>query len=64
MENGKGLPKSVRLLNTGKALDFDITQVPRSYGGNVLPLSRKCLVLRGIPTDELETEAVVIEIEW
>jgi alpha-L-fucosidase len=55
------LPKSVRLMNTGKALPFAIDLLPEYFSnGQALPF----LHITGIPVDDLASEAIVIEIEW
>lgn len=55
------LPKSVRLLNTGKALPCAIDLLPEYFSnGQALPF----LHITSIPVDDLANEAIVIEIEW
>ena len=55
------MPKSVRLLNTGKALNASFDLLPEYFSnGQAQPF----LHITGIPTDELTNEAIVIEIEW
>ncbi len=56
------IPKSVRLLNTGKDLKFSVEKMP-AFSGND-GLAGEYLRLSGIPIDLLENEAIVIEIEW
>ena len=56
-----GMPKSVRLLNTGKELPASIDLLPEyQSNGQALPH----LHITGIPVDNLPDEALVIEIEW
>ncbi len=56
-----GMPKSVRLLNTGKELPASIDLLPEyQSNGQALPH----LHITGIPVDDLPDEALVIEIEW
>ena len=64
MKNEKGIPRSVRLMNTGKKLDAKYEWLPASIGKCSGVLSVKYLTIGDIPTDELECEAIVIEIEW
>ena len=55
------MPRSVRLLNTGKALPFAFDLLPEYFSnGQALPF----LHITGIPVDDLANEAIVIEIEW
>lgn len=57
------MPKSVRLLNTGKSLTAKIELLPEYFnleGG----YANRFLHISGIPIDDLASEAVVIEIEW
>lgn len=55
-------PKSVRLLNTGKALPTAIDYLPEyaAHNGHALPF----LHITDIPVDDLSNEAIVIEIDW
>ncbi len=50
------MPKSVKLMNTGKQLEYEVTYIPSVKPG--------CLRVSGIPMDTLETEVPVIEVEW
>jgi len=50
------LPKSVRLVNTNSQLSFAIEDMPM--------ISEGCLHISQIPIDELQSEPIVIEIEW
>ena len=55
------VPKSVRLLNTGKTLPCAIDLLPEYFSnGQALPF----LHITSIPVDDLASEAIVIEIEW
>ncbi len=58
------IPKSVRLMNTGKALDFKAELLPEYFDGYTGKAEKESLHISGIPVDELESEAIVIEIEW
>lgn len=57
------LPASVRLVNTGKELEFGEELLPRYFDMNT-GKSIKHLHIRGIPTNELSQEPVVLEICW
>lgn len=55
------MPRSVRLLNTGKPLSFAFDLLPEYFSnGQAQPF----LHITGIPVDDLANEAIVIEIEW
>lgn len=56
------LPKEVRLLNTGKTLEYSIAKLPEYFTGG--GHAQTFLHIRGIPIDDLSNEAIVIEIEW
>ena len=56
------MPKSVRLLNTGKDLPYLVERLPEYFTESGIAISY--LHIRGIPTDDLSNEAIVIEIEW
>ena len=57
------LPKSVRLMNTDSQLPFAAEVLPEFMNKNGVA-EHVFLHIRGIPIDELENEAVVLEIEW
>ena len=57
------LPKSVTLLNTGAALPFKIEALPEFFTNDPRGII-KVLHITSIPVDDLETEAIVIKIEW
>ena len=52
------LPVSATLLNTGKALDCEVVPMPQT----IERLRRPCLHVRGIPTDDLSNESVVVRL--
>lgn len=56
-----GIPKSIRLLNTGESLDSTIELLPEYNEGGI---AQPYLHITGIPIDDLAAEPVVIEIEW
>lgn len=60
------VPKSVRLLNTGKALPFEVTHLPFLNGFNehVRLDGPELLNIHDIPVDELVGEPIVIEVVW
>ncbi len=55
------IPKSVRLLNTGKALPFAKEPLPEFFSKGIADVY---LHIYGIPADALVSEPIVIEIEW
>ena len=62
-EKYPSVPKSVRLMNTGKELEFAERPLPEFfnfYSGR----AEEFLHIRGIPTDELAYEPITLEIEW
>ena len=58
------LPKSVRLMNTGKPLPFEITYLPESFTWDNESLNSKSLLIHGIDVDAMPDEPIVIEIQW
>ena len=66
MKNYPTVPKSVRLLNTGKALPFRVQHLPFLNGFNehVRLDGPELLNIEKIPVDDLVGEPIVIEIEW
>ncbi len=57
-------PKSVRLMNTGNALSYDVIYLPEDFqdaDGHAQP---KRLHIYGIDADAFASEPIVIEIEW
>lgn len=62
MANYPGLPKKVRLMNTGEALPAAIEPLP-DYSKNGVA-SHKYLHIWGIPVDELSQEPIVLEVQW
>ena len=58
------IPKSVRLMNTGKRLQASYDPLPEYYFAGGGGLAGKFLHITGIPIDDLENEPIVIEIEW
>ena len=63
MRRFPNLPKSVLLLNTGEYLKFKIEQMPEWFDMKT-GIADTMLHISGIPTDELVSEAIVIEITW
>lgn len=63
MKNPKGMPKSVVLVNNGKALEYGIYPLPGTFDGDT-GKADICLHIKGIPADELCSEPIVIEIKW
>lgn len=60
----RGLPKRVRLLNTGEDLDFEIEIMPAYFDLETGKGDAEYLHISNIPIDDLENEPIVIEIEW
>ena len=62
LEYFPNFPKSVRLMNTGKALGAAIELLPEYFTpcGRAKPF----LHITGVPVDDLASEPIVIEIEW
>ena len=61
--NYPGLPKSVRLLNTGEALSFAAERLPEFFKTNGVA-EHIYLHIRNIPVDDLAQEPIALEIEW
>lgn len=55
------MPKSVRLMNTGKKLNFAYEPLPEYMSSG---RANEYLHITGIPVDELAGEPIVIEIDW
>ena len=64
IESYPSLPKSVRLMNTGKTLDYKVEALPEFFNYYNGKAERVFLHIKQIPVDELANEAIVIEIEW
>jgi len=62
ISNYPGLPKAVRLLNTGEALPFAAEKLPEYFTNGVA--EHTYLHIRNIPVDDLSQEPVVLEITW
>ncbi len=63
LKNYPGVPKSVRLLNTGRELPFREDMLPGFFDMDT-GLWEKYLHIRGIPINDLESEPIVLEITW
>ena len=63
LKKWRSLPKSVRLVNTGEYLEAAVRTLPLLYYGENRTFP-ELLQIRGIPTDKLADEPIVIEIEW
>ena len=57
-------PKRVRLLNTGAELEAKAAYLPECFDGKSGTAAVKYLHIPGIPVDDLQSEAIVLEIEW
>ncbi len=64
LRNYPGIPASVRLMNTGTALEFAAERLPEFFNGNTGMAEDIFLHVWGIPVDDLSDEPIVIEIEW
>ena len=64
LRNYPNLPKNVRLMNTGNALDFAAEPLPELFSGETGKAEHVFLHISGIPIDALSDEPVIIEIEW
>ncbi len=58
------IPKSVRLMNTGKQLPFEETYLPAVFNGKTGRCEEKVLHIWSIPMDDLVSEPIVLEILW
>ena len=59
-----GMPKSVRLMNTGENLPFQVQRLPNYFDGITCRAEHAYLRIHNIPVDELEQEPIVLEIQW
>ncbi|MBQ9117262.1 MAG: alpha-L-fucosidase, partial [Clostridia bacterium] len=57
-------PKRVRLMNTGETLGAKIAYLPECFDGKSGTAAAPLLHIPGIPVDDLQSEAIVLEIEW
>lgn len=57
------VPQSVRLMNTGEELPFEVCKLPE-YLDDETGIAKTFLHIQGIPIDELESEPIVLEIKW
>jgi len=64
LKNYPSLPKSVKLLNTGKMLEAKIEYLPEFFNGDTGKCEDKYLHITGIPIDDFANEPIVLEIEW
>jgi len=64
MKNYPRLPRSVRLMNTGKPLPFKAEILPEHFNGKTGRAEQVFLHIRGIPVDDLSCEPIVLEIVW
>ena len=58
------LPKSIRLMNTGEYLEYVIEPLPDVRNEQMGRSDVSLLHIYGIPSDELVSEPIVLEIEW
>jgi len=64
LKNYPSLPKKVKLMNTGKALEAKIEYLPEFFDGATGKCEAEYLHITGIPVDDLIEEPIVLEIEW
>ncbi|MBR6762913.1 MAG: alpha-L-fucosidase [Clostridia bacterium] len=64
LERWPGLPKSVRLLNSGESLPFGIGCQVGYINGTTGRMEQEFLWIRKIPTDHYAAEPITIEIIW
>ena len=64
LKNYPCVPKSVKLLNTGAALDAKAEILPEFFNGRTGKAETVFLHITGIPIDELQSEPIVLEIDW
>lgn len=64
LKNYPNLPRRVRLMNTGKDLEFKIEVLPEAYNGKTGRAEVEFLHITGIPIDDLLAEPIVLEIQW
>ena len=62
MERFPAIPKQVRLMNTGQTLQAEVARLPEYFTAEGRAM--EFLHIRGIPVDDLASEAIVLEIEW
>ena len=58
------VPQRVRLMNTGEALRYEVMYLPECFWIDNETMDVKYLHISGIDVDALESEPIVIEIEW
>jgi alpha-L-fucosidase len=63
MNNYPSVPKRVRLLNTGKELPFKEELMPGFFDMKT-GYAKKHLHIQNIPINSLESEPIVLEVEW
>ena len=59
-----GMPKAVRLMNTGEELPFRVQRLPNYFDGMTCRAEQAYLRIYNIPVDELAQEPIVLEIQW
>ncbi len=64
LERYPSVPKLVRLMNTGEALCFKEDVLPEYFSMDTGRAETVFLHITGIPIDELQSEPIVLEIEW
>ena len=64
LRNYPCVPKKVRLMNTGAALECAAEPLPELFNGATGKAEHIFLHIYGIPVDDISDEPVVLEIEW
>ena len=64
IEKIPSMPKSIRLMNNGRSLPFEMRSLPRYFDGDTGISCNDMLTIYRIPVDDLENEPIILEIEW
>ena len=59
-----GVPRQVRLMNTGEELPFRVQVQPDYFEGATCRAEQAFLRIYNIPVDDLAQEPIVLEIRW
>lgn len=63
MKNFPSVPKCVRLLNTGAILPYKVEIMPEFFSMET-GLAEEALHIMNIPINDLQSEPIVLEVEW
>lgn len=64
LRNYPGVPRQVKLMNTGALLPCKAEVLPDYFNGKTGVAEIVFLHIRGIPVDDLASEPIVLEIDW